>query len=299
MKSYFDCVIIGSGIAGMTAAIYLKRANLNILLLEKDAPGGQMNKSSEIENYPGFSSITGPDLAVQIFEQITKLEVPYRYGNVHKIVCENDRYHIETDMENIETKNIILATGRSPKRLELPNEMKLVGRGISWCAFCDGSLFKGKNVAVIGGGNSALEEALYLSRICASVTLIHRRDTFRADSILQDKVLKQSNIDIIYNAQVTELKEMDGKLASIVVNDTNEIPVSGCFIYIGHQPNSEYLIDSPVILDHGYVIVDNHMRTNLEGIYACGDLIKKEIYQLSTAVGEGTTAAMEIIKKMS
>ena len=296
----FDSVIIGSGVAGMTAAIYLKRSNKKVLILERNAPGGQINRTSKIENYPGFSGIDGPTLAYQIYEQMMNLKVEYRYGNVLEIKDLGSKKIIKTDMEEIETKTVIIASGRIPKELGLPNEKELIGHGISYCASCDGPLYQGKVVAVVGGGNSALEEALYLADICKKVYIIHRRKEFRAEEEIQEKVKKCENIEFIYDANVTKLVS-DGHLTSILLKQNQEelkLDIDGLFVYIGYVPDTEFLKDSSVLLENGYVVVDGSMKTNVSGIYACGDVIKKEYYQISTAVGEGATAALSVKKDL-
>ncbi len=297
-----DCVIIGSGVAGMTAAIYLKRANIDFILLEKHAPGGQINMTNNIENYPGFKSIDGVTLAMNMFEQIQNLGVNYKYGNVLEIIDNQEYKIIRTDLEEIKCKKIIIATGRRPKELGLENERQLVGRGIRWCATCDGNLYKDKIVAVVGGGNSALEEALYLSNICRKIYLIHRRNQFRADKILQEKVKNTTNIKILYNTEVKKLLEKDNYLDGIIV-ESNEsqtkLDVNGLFIFIGHEPETSYLKNIDIKLDkYGNIIVDKEMRTNIDGIYACGDIISKEIYQIVTATAEGAIAASTLQKEL-
>lgn len=290
----FDCVIIGSGVAGMTSAIYLKRANKKVLILEKEIPGGQITRSSLISNYPGVSSIDGPTLALNIYNQMTENQVDYRYGDVLSIQDGNPYKVVVTEKETFETKTIIIASGRSPRELGLPNEKSLTGHGVSWCAICDGPLYKEKTVAVVGGGSSALEEALYLSSLCSKVYLIHRRDTFKGEASLVEKVNHTKNIECIFNVFVTGLKEKENLLSSICLNDHREIEVSGLFIYIGATPNTHFLKDLNLMMNDGYIVVDKNMKTNIDGIYACGDVIKKEFYQISTAVGEGATAALSI-----
>ena len=292
----FDCVVVGAGISGMTAAMYLKRANKNVLLLEKGAPGGQINMTSKIENYPGFDCIDGPTLSMSVFKKITDLKIEYKYGNVLDIQKE-DNFKIITDREEILTKRIIIATGRKPRELGLENEKQLIGRGISWCAICDGNLYKNQDIAVVGGGNSALEEALYLSNICSKVYLIHRRDEFRADLILQEKVKAKENIEIIYNSNVKKLNIEENKLESIETENKN-LKVNCLFIYIGFVPDTNFTNNLNINKDHDYIIVDENNKTNIDGIYACGDVIKKHLYQLTTAIGEGANAANSVIKEV-
>lgn len=294
MENKVDCVIIGAGVAGMTSAIYLKRAGLNPILIEKSAPGGQINNTYEIENYPGFTKIDGPTLAQNIYNQIKNLNINYKYGNVISIE-KNENLIVKTDRETIIADTIILANGRVSKTLNLPNEQKFIGHGISFCAMCDGMLYKDKTVAVIGGGNSALEESLYLAKICKKVHLIHRRDTFTGDKIFQQKILEQNNIEIHYNSNVTSL-EGEQKLEGITINGTTNIEVDGMFIYIGKETQLDFLSNLNIKLENNHIVVDKNMQTNIDGIFACGDVIKKEVYQISTATAEGTIAAYSVQK---
>lgn len=294
MKSTIDCVIIGSGVAGMTAAIYLKRAGLNIVLLEKSAPGGQINMTANIENYPGYEKIDGPTLAMNMFNQVRALGVTYKYGTVLKVTDFNDYKIVKTDLEEIKTSCVLIASGRRPKELGLDGEKQLVGRGISWCALCDGSLYKNSEVSVVGGGNSALEEAMYLANICSKVYLIHRRDSFRAEKHIQEKLKKYENIEILYNSKVTKLNAKDDKLESIEVNGS-KLEVKALFIYIGYEPDTDYI---DVKKDSNYIIVNELYQTSTKGIYAAGDVVSKNVYQISTSVGDAANAANNIIKEI-
>ena len=300
MKLDFDVVIIGSGVAGMTAAIYLKRSGINCCLLEREVPGGQINKSSSVKNYPGFLDISGPDLSNNIFEQVQELGVPYKYGNVLKIEVKDDIKTVKTDLEEITTKNIIVATGRKSRKLDIPGEDKLIGNGVSYCALCDANFFKGEDVLVIGGANSALEEAIYLSNICRNVTIIHRRDDLTADDIFVDKIKEIKNINLRLNCIPKKLNEIDGRLTSVtVVNEEGieeNINVKGCFIYIGQVPANEVFKDILHFDKDGYIEVDEHKQTNVKGIYAAGDIVKKDAYQLLTAMSDGVIAAVNCIK---
>lgn len=301
MKVDYNVVVIGAGAAGMTAAIYLKRAGISCCLLEKDAPGGQMIKTNHIENYPGFASITGPDLSMNMFKQVTNLEVPYRYGNVLEIKCEENYKVIKTETEEITCHGMIMATGRSPKKLGLPLEEALTGHGISYCATCDGPLYKGKDVVVVGGGNSALEEALYLSALCQNVTLVHRRDQFRAESELVQKVKETSNISLFLEQEVKELLEEDGTLTGVILKQKDQeqtLQCDGLFLFVGQLPNSEAFSSLGILDENGYVEADQNGKTKIPGIYAAGDILKKEVYQIATAVGEGATAAIGLIKEL-
>ena len=297
----YHTVIIGSGVAGMTAAIYLKRARKDICILENGVPGGQITLASSVENYPGFSSITGSDLALNIYNQVLNLGVTYKYTKANQVKVENDFITVITDKEEIKCKNLIIATGRAPRKLEVTLEDRLVGSGISFCATCDSSLYKDKKVAVVGGGTAALEEAIYLSKICNSVTLIHRRDTFSATDALVNDVKNTKNITILTNRTVKEFKVNDNKLSGIVLedkqNNQEEITVEGCFEYIGQVPNTKIFENLDILDDKGYVNVDKNYQTKISGIYAAGDCVKKDLYQVVTACSEGAIAANNIIKQ--
>ena len=290
---YYDTIVIGAGVAGMTAAIYLKRANTNVLLLEKEMPGGQINKTTEIENYPGFTKINGTDLALSIYEQVKQNNIDYKYGNVIDIILKRNKKIVKTNKEEFECKNIILATGRVPKKLGLENEEKLVGRGISYCAICDGMFFKDKTVAIIGGGNSALQAALYLSNICTKVYVINRSTKLRADNVVIEKAKQKENIEILYESKVTKIYEKHDILDSIDVNN-QKLEIDGLFIYIGFDPDISYLKRIDIRNNKGYIVVDNNMETSIKGIYACGDIVDKDVYQITTAIGEAAIAATHI-----
>lgn len=295
MKETFDCIIIGAGVAGTTSSIYLKRWNFNILLLEKNMPGGIISNTSIIENYPGIKKIDGSTFAMNLYEQIKELDINYKYGNASEITQKNNLFIVNTDLGNYQTKSIIIATGRTPRKLNLENEDKLIGNGISYCATCDGLLYKDKEVCVIGGGNSALEESLYLSKICKKITIINRSSKLRADEILIEKVKNTANIEVMYNSNIIKLKEKQNKLTNIIIkkeNETKELLCHGLFIYIGFEP---IIPNVPNLkLNDNYIVVDEKMQTNIDNICACGDIIKKDLYQIITAAGEGATAANTI-----
>ena len=290
----FDVVVIGCGASGMTAALYLKRANINVCIIERNAPGGQLNMIMDIKNYPGFKSIDGPTLAYNMFEQIRDLNVAYKYANVLEIINDENKKIIKTNNGDITCKGVIIANGRRPRDLGIYNEKKLLGKGISYCSICDGTLYKNKNVCVVGGGNSALESAIYLSKICNKVYLIHRRSEFRGEQISQDMVNSRNNVEVLTNTNIVKLIEKDGILSSVELNNGNEIKCDALFVNIGNVPVP--IRCKGLEIDDGYVIVDNSMKTSVDNIYACGDIIKKEVYQISTAIGEGATAAINILK---
>lgn len=288
MKLDFDCVIVGAGIAGMTAAIYLKRSNLNVLILDNDAPGGLLNKISSIENYPGFINISGPDLAYKIYEQVNNLGIEIRYG---KVIDIKD-HQVITDLETITTKKIILAIGRKARKLENTNNLK----NVSYCAVCDANLYKNKTVALVGYSNSAMEEALYLADICKKVIIIGRGKEFKGEETLADRIRSKENVEIELDCVIKTL-ESDNDILTKIITNKGEFLVDGMFIAIGYEPNTEFLKD--INKDKGYIIVDDKMKTNIDYIFACGDIIKKDIYQLTTAVGEATIAAINVKKEIN
>ena len=298
MNQHYHTIIIGAGVAGMTAALYLKRAGKKVLVIEKDAPGGQITRTSKIENYPGFVSIEGPELAFTMYEQLTNLEVEFAYSEVTSIKGMTP-YQVITDKEIYTSDYIILALGRKPRKLNVKNEEKLTGKGISWCAVCDGPLYKNKRVAVIGGGRSALEETIYLSKLCKEVTLIHRRDDFRADNELIDNVNSIENIQIITNAEVVEFKEKDGILDKIILTSKKQpiLEVDGCFEFIGQEPSTSFLKETINVDQEGYIEVDQEYQTSLPHVYACGDCLKKDLYQIINACSEGAIVANTILKQ--
>lgn len=285
-------VIIGSGIAGMSSAIYLLRAGINPLIIEKEVAGGQLHKASVIENFPGFDKISGPDLAFNIYNQVKKLGVRYLYDEVINITNDNEII-IKTKKEEIKTKYLIIATGRAPRKLNLNNEDRLIGKGVSYCALCDGALYKNKDVVIVGGGNSAVEDAIYLAKICNKVTLIHRRNELRAENKLIEELKEFNNIEIIYDNEITDYILDDDKIVKVKLKDDREIKTSGVFIAIGYEPICNML---DLENEKNYIIVDNKMHTSIDNIYAVGDAIKKDIYQLITASNEGVIAAVDIIK---
>lgn len=290
VKSSFDCIIIGAGIAGLTAAIYLKRAGKNVVIIEKSMPGGQILKTNSIKNYPGFLEIDGFGLIRRVLDQTDNLNIKI----IKEEVLEINNLEVKTNKNTYQTKNIILATGRKPRILGLENEEELIGKGISFCASCDGNLYKNENVAVVGGGNTAFEDAIYLSNICKNVTLIHRNDNYRAEEYLIEELKQKANVTFAPNEKVEKLNTKDGFLESIETNN-NTYKIKGLFVAIGQVP-SIIKIDS-LNQENGYIIVNEKMETNIKGIYACGDCIKKDVYQLTTAAAEGTIASFSIISR--
>ncbi len=293
-----DCVVIGAGIAGMTAAIYLKRSNVDCVIVEKSAPGGVMNRTSQIDNYPGYTESDGVNLAMNVYKQITDLEVPYVFGAVSKIELVGNKKIVKTDSEDIETKTIIIASGRVPRELGLEHEKALSGRGISWCAICDGAFYKDKEVAIVGGGNGAFEEAVYLASIASKVYMIYDSKRVRADKILQDKVESLKNVEAVRDNPIKELINENNKLGGLILEDGRKLDVEGLFIFIGYDPLLVCVKELDIERDSNYLVVDKQMRTSVKGIYACGDVIKKDVYQLTTAVGEASIAATFVKKEL-
>ena len=295
MTSIFECIIVGSGIAGMTSAIYLKRAGKRVLLLEKSAPGGQINMSPAVENYPGFLNIEGAILASNIFEQTQKLNIDYKYGNVLNIKKVEKNFTVTTDIESYETASIIIATGRKVEKLNLNYEEELIGKGISYCAICDGNFFKGKNVSIYGNDYKVLEEAIYLANICENVNIICEKDKFENNTILLETINEYKNITIYFNSKIIELIKDNGLLSGIKIKKTSEKIINCECLFVGNNlvPDLNFLSD--IKKDNGYIIVDKNMNTNIKGVFACGDVIKKDVYQLTTAIGEAAISANSVL----
>ncbi len=294
----YDVIIVGMGIGGITAGIYAKRANLNVLLLDKSAPGGLLNNIDLISNYPGFIDIKGPDLALKLFEQVKSIEIPYKLEEVIKIKVNEDIKEVITNSNTYQTKNIIIATGTHPKYLGLDNEKELLGRGLSTCALCDGTFYKDKVIAVVGNGNSALQESLYLAKLAKKVYLLNRKDSFKGEEYLQDKVKNKENIEIKYNVSIIKYNEVNNKIESIQLSNNEKIKVSGVFIYVGYKANSELVNGLDIINADGRIMVDNNCETKIKGLYAVGDVNDKGIYQLITASNDGVIAIANITKKI-
>ena len=296
----FDIVIIGAGPAGLTAAIYGKRANKNVLVLEKNTYGGQIITSSKVENYPGFKNITGYEFATNIYNQAKDLGADIKFENVIALK-DNDKYKlVVTDKNEYKAKSVIIATGSKKRMLGLKGEKELIGKGISYCATCDGNFFKNKEVAVIGGGNTAIEEAIYLSGICKKVYIIYRKDEFRADQKEINIINKKDNIEILFNSEVIELIS-DNILTGIeiinnITNEKKQINISGLFIAIGQIPNNEIFNDLINIDDFGYIKASEDCKTNIEGIFVAGDCRIKKYRQLTTAASDGTIAALNAVE---
>lgn len=298
-----DVIIVGAGPAGLTSALYASRAGLDVLVLEKAAPGGKVFITDEVENYPGFKKIKGRDLANQMKESALSFGANYEYGDVESINPNDDgTYVVKTNMNEYQTRSVIIATGMINRQLGITGETEFQGKGVSYCAICDGNFFKEQDVCVIGGGNSALEEALYLADICKSVTLIHRRDQFRAEKITIDKVLNKENINIMYDTVAEEIIGDDLVNGVVVKNvktdETTTLDIKAVFIYIGFIPMTSYFENLGITDENNNILVDHNMRTSKPFIYGAGDVINKELRQITTAVNDGTIAAQSAINDL-
>lgn len=302
MEKVYDLAIIGAGPAGMTAAIYAARASLSVVMIERGAPGGQMVNTFEIENYTGFEKISGPDLSMKMFEHAQAAGAEYAYGNVENVtIAEDGTKIIDCGDHQVQAKTIIVATGTKHRSLNVPGERELSGRGISWCAVCDGAFFRGKKVVVIGGGDSAVEEAIYLAGLVEKVTVIHRRDELRAQKILQERAFADDKIEFVWDSVVESFEEANGKLGAVKVknvktDEVSNIEADGAFIYIGLDPITDMVKELEVTDEAGYVTVDHSMMTPIPGIFAAGDVISKELRQVVTAVNDGAIAAQSAFK---
>ena len=297
MDLQYDVIIIGAGPAGMTAAVYATRANLKTAMLEKSAPGGKMIKTAEVENWPGIKHVNGADLAYQMFEHSTNFGAEYLYGDVQRVVDHKEYKEIITADASYTCKAVIVATGTQERLLNIPGEKEYTGKGVSYCAVCDGAFYRDKVVTVIGGGNSALEEAIYLSQFVKQVNIVIRRDVFRAESIIQEKIVSNPKINIIKKHIPISINGDDNKIISITLEnvDTKErtdVQTEGVFPYIGAIPATDFL-DSSILNEAGYIKCNEKMQTSIPGIYGAGDVNVKDLRQIVTAVNDGAIAAQE------
>lgn len=295
----YDVVILGAGPAGLTAGIYAARGGLSVAIVENQAPGGQAALTAEIENYPGFETISGFDLTARMVAQCEGLGVVFVYDNPVNVSLEGAVKTVETAYSGtVEGRSLIIATGALPRPLGVPRESELLGGGVSYCATCDGAFFRGKPVAVVGGGNTAVEDALYLERFASEVYLIHRRDALRADALLSERITK-STVKILWDTVVTDLvgspRLQSLNVKNVKTGETSSVRVDGFFIAAGRKPASEGL--SGVALDEsGYILTDDEMRTNIDGVFAAGDVRRKSLRQVVTAAADGALAAENAVK---
>lgn len=298
MSKEYDVIVIGAGPGGMTATLYASRANLSVLMLDRGIYGGQMNNTAEVENYTGFSSILGPDLGQKMYDSAMRFGADFKYGNTEKIIDNGTLKHVVTDDGKYDAKVVIIATGSEHRKLNVPGEEKYNGRGVSYCAVCDGAFFKNQTVAVIGGGDSAVEEGLYLANLAKEVIVIHRRDQLRAQKILQKRAFANDKMRFIWNAQVESIEGDDQGVTGVhyrdkVTDEQHTLPANGTFIYVGLQPMNEAFQDLDICDEKGWVITNERMATSHPGIFAIGDIRASSIRQIATAVGDGSIAGQE------
>lgn len=294
----YDTIIIGSGPAGMTAALYAARSNLKVAVIEQGAPGGQMNNTSDIENYPGYDLISGPELSMKMHEPLEKFGVENLYGIVTAVEDHSNFKKVLTDDNSYETKTVIIATGAKHRPLAVAGEETYNSRGVSYCAVCDGAFFRGQDLLVVGGGDSAVEEALFLTRFANKVTIVHRRDELRAQKVLQERAFANDKVDFIWDSVVKEIKGNDLKVTNVDIENVktgqvNNYAFGGVFIYVGLDPVSSMVKELDITDEAGWIPTDDHMKTKVAGVFAIGDVRQKDLRQITTAVGDGAVAAQE------
>lgn len=299
-----DLIIIGAGPSGVSAAIYAKRANLDFIIFEKFAIGGQVINAFEIENYPGFNKIFGSDLAINFMNNLTALNVEVKYEEVVSLEKKEDIFILKTSLDNVYyAKNVILALGSNPRKLNLSNEDQFTGRGISYCAMCDGNFYKDKEILVYGGGNSAISEALFLTNIVKKLTIVSRSN-LRADKFLVEELSSKQNVDILENKLVDSLiidnNEIKGvKLKDKFNNEITSLNIEGIFVYIGAIPSTSFLTNLGILNKEGYIEVNNHFETKINNLYAIGDVINKDLRQIVTATNDGAFAIHYLLEKLN
>ncbi|SQG83631.1 thioredoxin reductase [Streptococcus uberis] len=295
----YDTLIIGSGPAGMTAALYAARSNLKVGIIEQGAPGGQMNNTSEIENYPGYDNISGPELSMKMYVPLEKFSVEHIYGIVQKVEDAGEVKRVITDDSTYEAKTVIIATGAKYKLLNVKGEDEFTSRGVSYCAVCDGAFFRNQDLLVVGGGDSAVEEAIYLTQFAKSVTIVHRRDELRAQKILQDRAFANNKISFIWDSVVEEIQGNNIKVSNVLIKNVKTGQITnhdfgGVFIYVGMIPVSSMVSDLGICDQDGWILTDDQMKTTRPGIFAIGDVRQKNLRQITTAVGEGAIAGQGV-----
>ena len=296
-----DVLILGGGPAGLTAALYAARARMKTVILEKQSPGGQVLLTAEIENYPGFESIAGFELVQTMVTQAERFGAEIKVGEA-KSISKNDggTFSVETDSETLQSRTVIIATGRQPRRIGIDGEMRLLGRGVSYCATCDGAFFRGRKVAVIGGGDSAVEEAIFLTKFASQVTIVHRRDELRAVKYLQEKAFANEKINFKWSHIPLEIKGGENvealRLKNLKTGEENILEVDGVFIFIGFIPNTEFVENLLDLADDKSIITDETMATGIPGLFAAGDVRHRPLYQIATAIGDGAQAGVSAEK---
>ncbi len=295
-EKIYDVIIAGAGPGGMTAAVYTSRANLSTLMLERGVPGGQMANTEEVENYPGFETILGPDLSTKMFEHAKKFGAEYAYGDIKEIIDGKEYKTVVAGSKQYKARAVIISTGAEYKKIGVPGENELGGRGVSYCAVCDGAFFKNRELFVIGGGDSAVEEGVYLTRFASKVTIVHRRDELRAQAILQQRAFDNEKIDFEWSHTLKSINEKDGKVGSVTLVSTKDgaektLPADGVFIYIGMVPLTKPFENLGITNENGYIVTNEKMETKVPGIFAAGDVREKTLRQIVTATGDGSIAA--------
>jgi|SRR5690625_56707 len=295
-EKIYDVIIAGAGPAGMTAAVYASRANLDTLMLERGMPGGQMADTEDIENYPGFDHILGADLSQKMFEHAQKFGAEYAYGNISDVELDGDYKIVHAGDKSYKTKALIITTGAEYKKLGIEGEEELTGRGVSFCAVCDGAFYKDREIIVIGGGDSAVEEGMYLTRFASKVTVVHRRDELRAQKILQDRAFENEKMDFIWDTVAEKINEENGKVTSVTLKnvktgETYDHDIDGVFVYIGTVPLTEPFKSLGIVDEEGYIPTNENMETEIPGVFAAGDVRVKDLRQIVTATGDGSIAA--------
>lgn len=293
----YDVIIAGAGPAGMTAAVYASRSDLDTLMLERGMPGGQMANTEDVENYPGYDHILGPDLSNKMFQHAQKFGAEYAYGDIKEIIDGEEYKIVKAGDKEYKARAVIIATGAEYKKLGIPGESELQGRGVSYCAVCDGAFFRDRHLFVVGGGDSAVEEGVYLTRFASKVTIIHRRDELRAQKILQQRAFDNDKVDFYWNTELKEIKgDEEGKVTSAILynnktGEEREEKVDGVFVYIGMVPLTKPFENLGITNEEGYIVTNEKMETKIPGIFAAGDVREKELRQIVTATGDGSIAA--------
>ncbi|WP_391116928.1 thioredoxin-disulfide reductase [Psychrobacillus sp. L3] len=295
-EKIYDVIIIGAGPAGMTAAVYTSRGNLSTLMIERGIPGGQMANTEEVENYPGFETILGPELSTKMFDHAKKFGAEYAYGDVAEIVDGEQYKTVKVSGKEYKALAVIISSGAEYKKMGIPGETELGGRGVSYCAVCDGAFFKGKRLVVVGGGDSAVEEGVFLTKFADKVTIVHRRDALRAQKILQERAFANEKIDFIWNTTLKEINGKDGKVAGVTLVSTvdgseSDFETDGVFVYVGMLPLTKPFLNLGILNENGYIVTNEKMETAVPGIFGAGDVREKMLRQIVTATGDGSIAA--------
>lgn len=300
-ETSYDVIVIGAGPGGLATAVYTARARLKTLVLERAQEGGQIVLTELVEDYPGFTSLTGPELAAKFTEHAKSFGASFANEEVVEVDLRSDPKVVRTDMGNEYTaKAVVVATGSNPRRLGVPGEDKFANRGVSYCAVCDGAFFKDKSIVVVGGGDSAVEEGIYLAKLAREVTLIHRRDRLRAQKIIQERAFKIPNMKFVWDTVVTEIggEQMVDHimLKNVKTGETERFETSGVFIYAGLVPSTKLVKGIVDEDEYGFILTDEHMETNIKGVYAVGDIRRTVLRQVVTAAADGAVAAVDMVK---